>query len=103
MKHGIHVAIWSAPAAALLPAAAAAQVALYRCPACPVESKVPSAEKPGEFDYQLKCIEDGTNYTIIVAVTAPNDTAAVKKAWVSPTIQDNMAGMEVNAYVCAEY
>jgi hypothetical protein len=93
-------AIWMTPSGAAM--AAPPVLAPFYCPQCPVQSKVPSGKNPGQFDFKLKCIDADSGNSVVLDITAHNDSDALHTAWKSPRLDEAIMGMEANSYSCAE-
>jgi hypothetical protein len=94
------VAIWMVPSGTGV--AAPPVIAPFYCPQCPVQTKTPSAKSAGQFDYKLKCIDADSGNSVVLAITAHNDSEALHTAWKSPRLDEAIVGMEANSYACAE-
>jgi len=99
-KYILGAALAVAPATAA-PAAPRAIQPFY-CPPCPIQSKSPSRQQKGKYDYRLKCTDTETGNSALINVTAGSDREALHIAWRSPTLDEVIVGMEANAYACAE-
>jgi len=74
----------------------------FYCPPCPVQTKTPSRKSPGQFDYKLKCMDKDSGNSVVLDITARNDSEALHTAWKSPRLDEAIVGMEANGYACAE-
>jgi hypothetical protein len=72
MSHGMPIAI-GLIAAILLATPASAQ-----CAHCVIQTKMPSASVPGQFDYRVSCIVDISGDEVNTVVTAASDEEAIE-------------------------
>ena len=57
---------------------ASASPALAVCSSCNIQTKTPSANAPGKFDYRVSCIIDESGDEVNAVVTAANDEEAIE-------------------------